>query len=142
MLEHLDENLTVKDVAAHFHFSEYYFCRSFKAITGKSVYEFLMRLKMDQSAVDIKLKKDERLTDIALDYGYSTSNFSSAFRKFHHVSPIVFREMSNVAGRVNPFYTSGRTAFDSYLAYSERIKIELIRDLSVVYERFVGSYLD
>ena len=41
MMEHLDENLSARDVATHFHFSEFYFSRSFKAVTGKSVYEFL-----------------------------------------------------------------------------------------------------
>ena len=142
ILEHFDENLTVREVAAHFHFSEFYFCRSFKALTGKSVYEFIMRLKMDQSAVDIKLGKHEKLTDIGLDYGYSPSNFSAAFRKFHHVSPLVFRKMNNVSGRANPFYASGRASFDSYEGYSSRIKIHQIKNITVIYERFVGSYVD
>jgi len=142
ILEHFDENLTVRDVAAHFHFSEFYFCRSFKSMTGKSVYEFIMRLKMDQSAVDIKLRRNERLIDIGFDYGYSPSNFCAAFRKFHHVSPLVFRKMNNVSGRANPFYISGCATFDSYEDYSRRIQIQQIRNLTVIYERFIGSYAD
>ncbi len=51
ILEHLDENITVKDVAGQFHFSESYFSRIFKAETGESVYAFMKRLKMDQSAI-------------------------------------------------------------------------------------------
>ena len=141
MLEHLDENLTVKDIAAHVHFSEYYFCRSFKAATGKSVYEFLLRLKMDQSAVDIKLEKHKRLTEIGLDYGYSASNFSAAFRKFHLVSPAVFQSTKNGTGRSNPFYPDGKTRFETFREYDDQIRIQRLRDFSVIYERFVGSYV-
>ncbi len=64
ILQHFDEGLSVKDVADHFHFSEFYFNRSFKAATGESIYEFMKRLKMDQSAVDIKLIKNKLITDI------------------------------------------------------------------------------
>ncbi len=141
MLEHLDENITAKDVAAHFHFSEFYFCRKFKAVTGKSVYEFFMRLKMDQSAVDIKLAKHRRLTEIGLDFGYSASNFSAAFRKFHHVSPAGFRKTANTAASENPFYPDGNVEFETFRAYAERIRIQQLRDFSVVYERFVGNYV-
>lgn len=57
IIQHIDDNLTIKDVADHFHFSKYYFCRSFKEATGESVYEFIKRLKLDQSAINIKLEK-------------------------------------------------------------------------------------
>ena len=141
ILDHFDEPLTVKAVAEHFHFSEFYFCRSFKAITGKSVYEFIMRLKMDQSAVDIKLEKHKRLTEVGLDYGYSASNFSAAFRKFHRVSPAVFRNTKNRTGRPNPFYPNGQVEFRTFCEYDKQIQIQQLRDISVIYERFVGNYV-
>ena len=141
MMEHLDENLSARDVATHFHFSEFYFSRSFKAVTGKSVYEFLMRLKMDQSAVDIKLAKRRRLTEIGLDYGYSASNFSTAFRNFHHISPAGFRKLADTAASENPFTPCKDVKFETFRAYSNRIRIRNLRDFSVVYERFVGNYV-
>lgn len=93
IIHNLDEDIAVKDVAEQFHFSEYYFCRSVKAVTGESVYEFIKRLKMDQSAIDIKLEKKRPITEIGLDYGYSSSNYSSAFRKHHNISPVEFRNL-------------------------------------------------
>lgn len=81
LFQHLNEPLTVKKVAGHFHYSEFYFSRIFKEETGESLYAFLKRLKMDQSAIDMKLKADRSITDIGLDYGYTTSNYSSAFKK-------------------------------------------------------------
>lgn len=61
MLRHLDDEITVKDVAAHIHYSEYHFSRTFKSITGESVYAFIKHLKMDQSAIDLKLKETKLL---------------------------------------------------------------------------------
>lgn len=56
MISYVEEELTVKDVASHFNYSEYYFNRIFKAYTVESVYAFIKHLKMDLSAIDIKLK--------------------------------------------------------------------------------------
>lgn len=142
MIQHFDEGISVKDVAEHFHFSEFYFCRCFKAATGESVYEFMKRLKMDQSAVDIKLVKDRSITDIGLDYGYSSSNYSSAFKKHHNVSPAEFRKSTEVTGMSNPFYPEGLSGFDTFDGYAGRIKIRELEDFAVIYERVIGNYID
>lgn len=57
-----------------------------KAVTGESVYAFMKRCKVDQSAVDMKLNPEKSITDIGLDYGYSSSNYSSVFKKHHDAS--------------------------------------------------------
>lgn len=142
ILQHFDEDLSVKDVAEYFHYSEYYFCRSFKAATGESVYEFIMRLKMDQSAVDLKLIPDRPITDVGLDYGYSSSNYSSAFKKHHSISPSEFRKLANPSVMENPFYPEGASGFDTFDGYADRTEIRELEDLSVVYERVIGSYMD
>lgn len=142
IIAHFDENLSIEDVADHFHFSKFYFCRSFKKATGKSVYEFIKRLKMDQSAIDIKLVKNKPITDIGLDYGYSSSNYSSAFRKHHKVSPVEFRKSTNVTEMSNPFYLEGRSGFDTFDGYNQNIKIQELPDLLVIYERVIGNYIE
>lgn len=141
ILRHFDEGISVKDVADHFHFSESYFCRCFRKATGESIYEFIKRLKMDQSAVDIKLAKDRPITDIGLDYGYSSSNYSSAFKKHHKVSPAEFRKSTNVTGMSNPFYPEGLSGFDTFDGYAGKIKIEELVDVLVIYERVIGNYI-
>jgi AraC family transcriptional regulator len=142
IIEHINENLTIKDVAEHFHFSKYYFSRSFKEVTGESVYEFIKRLKMDQSAIDIKLEKSKSITDIGLDYGYSSSNYSSAFRKHHKVSPVEFRNSSNVTRMSNPFYPHKLTSFESFEVYNSRIEIQELQNYLVIYERMIGNYIE
>ena len=55
ILQHLGEELSVDDVAAECHFSKYYFNRMFKEETGESVYAFIKRLKLEQSAFRLKI---------------------------------------------------------------------------------------
>jgi AraC family transcriptional regulator len=141
IIEHFGEIISVKDVADHFHFSEYYFSRSFKEVTGESVYGFIKRLKMDQSAVDIKLVKDKPITDIGLDYGYSSSNYSSAFKKHHHISPVEFRKSINVTAMQNPFYPQGLSGFGTFEEYAARVQIQVLEDVLVIYERSIGNYI-
>jgi AraC family transcriptional regulator len=142
MIQHFDENISVGDVADYFHFSKYYFCRVFKEVTGESIYAFIKRLKMDQSAVDIKLEKNKMITDIGLDYGYSSSNYSSAFKEHHHISPVEFRKAVNVTSVFNPFYPRGQENFKAFNEYDSRIKIQRLDDILVIYERFIGNYIE
>lgn len=92
ILAHLEEPISIEDVANQLSFSKYYFCRMFKEETGEGVYSFIKRLKVEQSAIDLKLQKDKRITDIGLDYGYSASNYSSLFKEHYQLSPNDYRK--------------------------------------------------
>lgn len=142
IFQHLDDDLSVDDVAKHFHYSKFYFSRSFKAVTGESVYEFIKRLKMDQSAINIKLDRNKSITDIGMDYGYSSSNYSTVFQKHHNVSPSEFRKSLEVTGMANPFYPEGHSHFDSFDGYHSKIKIQELPDFVAIYERLIGSYVE
>lgn len=80
ILEHYKENILIEDIADYLYLSKFYFSRIFKEVTGESVYSFIKRLKVEQSAIDIKLEKTRTLSDIGLDYGYSANNYSTVFK--------------------------------------------------------------
>lgn len=140
MLQHLDKDITVKEVANHFYYSEFYFSRVFKTVTGESVYAFIKHLKMDQSAIDIKLKQHKAITDIGLDYGYSASNYSSAFRQHHSLSPTEFRKSIKATSVANPFHPEIVDYFETFDDYDARMKTVLLQDVQVIYERAFGNY--
>ena len=142
ILEHFAEEITIEDVADNFHFSKYYFCRVFKEVTGESVYAFIKRLKMDQSAIDIKLLKSEKITEIGVNYGYSSSNYSSAFSKHHQVSPNEFRRAANSANMISPFKPNEMIRFKTFDEYDEKITVQEIGDFCVIYERMIGNYFE
>lgn len=142
IVKNLNQEILLADVAAHCHLSKYYFSRVFKAETGESVYAFIKRLKMEQSAIEMKLGKDKSITDISVNYGYSSSNYSSAFKKHHHISPTEFRKTVNTNCAPHPFMKDKLAKFQSFQDYNQRIEIKELDDLLVIYERYLGNYLE
>ena len=103
IMQHLDEELSLEIVADRFYMSKYHFGRIFKEETGETLYAFIKRCKIDQSAIDMKLNPARAITDIGLDYGYSSSNYSSVFRKHHDISPAMFRKSIPLESMQVPF---------------------------------------
>ena len=62
ILRHMEEDVTLDDVAEYCHFSKYYFSRLFKEQTGESVYAFIRRLRLEQSAFRLKTEQERRIT--------------------------------------------------------------------------------
>ena len=142
IMQHLDEQLSVDAISAHFFISKYHFSRIFKEETGESIYSFIKRCKVDQSAIDIKLNPTKAITDIGLDYGYSSSNYSSLFRKHDDTSPTLFKQSIPTDRMAIPF-TPGQVAhFKTAEEYGAQIEIQEFHDLFVIYERFIGNYVD
>lgn len=142
IIRHLDENLSLDSLAAQFYVSKYHFSRIFKEETGESVYAFIMRCKVDQSAIDIKLNPTRTISEIGLDYGYSSSNFSSIFRKRHATSPAMFRQSIPMQSVYTPFIPERIVHFKTAQEYRSNIEIQEFNDFFVLYERYIGNYID
>ncbi len=142
ILEHINEDITVNDIAAHCNFSKYHFSRMFKTETGESIYSFIKRIKMQQSAFKIKIEKNRSITDIGSDYGYSSSNYSSAFKKHYNTSPIKFRKSIMKKSLSNPIFKGSKIKFKSFEECEKMISIENLEDYEVIFERYKGSYSD
>lgn len=92
MEEHLEEPLTIKQLAAVAGYSEYHFARIFKAYTTQTVKEYICRRRLIRSCDDILA--GERLIDIAIKYGWSShSAFSKSFHREFGFSPSLLRTM-------------------------------------------------
>ena len=142
ILTHLEEPISIEDVANQLSFSKYYFCRMFKEETGEGVYSFIKRLKVEQSAIDLKLQKDKRITDIGLDYGYSASNYSSLFKEHYQLSPNDYRKSLEGSTISNPFYPQKQEVLDTFEDYQKKVELKELNDLYVIYERMLGNYAE
>lgn len=140
MLLHVGEPVTVSEVAEHCHFSQYYFERIFKEETGESVYAFLKRLKMNQSAFKLKVERDRSITEIGYEYGYSSSNYSTAFRQSHKMSPADFRKYIYDRSMEHPFFHAERQSVRSYEEINRHVTVGELPDYQVLYERRIGNY--
>lgn len=142
IMQHLDEELSLDTIAAHFYISKYYFSRIFKEETGETLYAFIKRCKVDQSAIDMKLNPTKSITDIGLDYGYSSSNYCSVFRKHHDISPTMFKQSIPTHSTPVPFTPERIVDFKTAEEYAAHIEIQELDDFFVAYERFIGNYVD
>lgn len=142
IMQHLDEELSLDTIAAQFYISKYYFSHIFKEETGETIYAFIKRCKIDQSAIDMKLKPKKAITDIGLDYGYSSSNYSSVFRKHHDTSPTMFKQSIPTQSMPVPFTPERIVHFKTAEEYADKIEIQELNDFFVIYERFIGNYVD
>lgn len=140
ILSHITEEISAEEVAGYCNFSRTYFSRLFKKVTGESVYEFIKRVKMEQSAFRLKVEPDKTVTDIGAQYGYSPSNYSSTFRQHHAMSPVEFRRGIAGASMRNPIFCDADTALESFTACNAKITIEVLSDYRVIYERRIGNY--
>lgn len=138
IFEHLDEDITVDDVAKHCAYSKYHLMRMFKEDTEEALYQFMKRIRLERSALRLKMEKDASITEIGEDYGYSSSNFSTAFKKHMNLSPADFRKnCEDIAENSSFFYGE---SIESAEASEDLISIEWLNEILVVYERRKGNY--
>lgn len=142
IIENINNDISVSDVANYCNYSKYYFCRAFKEATGYSVYAFIKRLKMDYSAAKLLMDKNKSITDIGLQYGYSPSNYSTAFKKYHNKSPVEFRNANNSTEPLFNNILKKQLQFKSFEEYDKNIEIQEMDDFLVLYERYFGSYME
>ncbi len=89
--EHYGEPIGREDFARHVGVSEGYLSRSFNQETGLSLIHYLTRYRIQQ-AKQLLVSTDKSITDIAMEVGFSDSNyFSRVFRQEAGVSPLTYR---------------------------------------------------
>jgi len=89
---HLDERLTLEDLARVACFSPFHFHRVFTAITGEPLYQFILRLRLERAANQLRQNPRKSVTAIALDCGFGSSGaFARAFRAGFGTSATAWR---------------------------------------------------
>ena len=88
---HLDDPLSLEDLAKVACFSPYHFHRIFRGVVGESVKEHVRRLRLERAA--FRLTSSSRsVIEIALDAGYDThESFTRAFGRMFGMSPSAYR---------------------------------------------------
>lgn len=138
IFDHLDEDITVDDVADHCAYSKYHLTRIFKEETEETLYQFIKRVRLERSAWRLKVEKEKSITEIGGEYGYSSSNFATAFKKHLTVSPADYRKSSEQMVEESSF--SHGVTLDELENAEKRITVEYLDRFTVVYERKKGNY--
>lgn len=140
IFNHIDENITVEDVARHCAYSKYHLTRMFKEDTDEALYQFIKRVRLERSAWRLKVEKEKSITEIGEEYGYSSSNFATAFKKHLDISPVDFRKVSEEMVEKSSF--SHGLSLDDLEDAGNLITVEYLDSFWVIYERKKGNYHD
>ena len=135
---HMDEEISVDDVASHCGYSKYHLMRMFREDMDEALYQFIKRVRIERSAWKLKVEKSRSVTEIGIDYGYSASNFATAFKKHLNVSPTDFRRTSEKLVEQSSF--SHGISLDDIEDSGKRITVEYLDPMLVIYERKKGNY--
>lgn len=138
IFDNLDEEITVDDVAKHCCYSKYHLMRMFKEDTDEALYQFIKRARLERSAWRLKVEKDKSISEICEDYGYSSSNFATAFKKHLNVTPADFRKKSEQMVEQSSF--SHGISIDELEDTENLISVEHLDSFQVIYERKKGNY--
>lgn len=91
--EHLQEKLSVKDIAGQLGLSADYYAKLFYKEMGVSVKDYVAEAKIS-TAANMLIYSDYSYTDIALTLGYSSqSAFISVFKKRKGITPKEYRSL-------------------------------------------------
>lgn len=84
--------ISINSVASYCNLSPTYFSKKFKIVVGKTFKEYLQYLRISK-ATQMLLTTDDSITKIALQCGFSSSNyFKDSFKKFSGLSPREYRK--------------------------------------------------
>ncbi|WP_371369920.1 GyrI-like domain-containing protein [Sporomusa rhizae] len=140
----LDRNLTVEEIGDKCCFSKYYFNRLFKVVVGESIYSFIKRMRLERAAFQMKTSR-KSITDIAVEAGYSPSNFASAFKQYFGISASEFRQMNTEPfkdsfARVAEHIQNLKKNENVFCEIDAKMQIKKIPGMRLVYKRVICNY--
>ncbi len=91
--DHPDAELTLETVSKAAAYSPFHFHRIFRLITGETVQGYIMRRRIERCAFYLASRKNMKVKDIYLQFGFSShSSFNKVFKKHYGLSPSAFRK--------------------------------------------------
>lgn len=93
IIDNLDTHISIEEIAQRLGVSQYKLQKGFKKVEGTTVYNFILKVKMD-SGKNLLENTDYPIIEIAQKLGYENpSKFSTAFRRRTGYSPSEYREL-------------------------------------------------
>lgn len=75
--------------------SESYLCRCFKKVTGRTIFEYIEQMRVQESCTLLRTT-DDSILDIAINSGFhSVSYFNRVFKKYMNQTPREYRKMGH-----------------------------------------------
>ncbi len=147
---HLDEAISLDDLAKIAHFSPCHFHRIFRGMVGETVMQHVRRLRLERATHQLRVT-DLPVTRLAFEAGYEThESFTRAFRAMFGVAPSHYREnMRHKTNSLHPdlvhFAPDGHLDnFEPHVTGDSKmdVRIETLKPMRVAFMRHTGPYAD
>lgn len=154
--DHLDQRLSLADVAAVSHFSPYHFHRIFRGAMGETLNDYIGRRRLERAINILVFYPDRPITEVALSNGFSSSaNFAKAVRLHFGYSPSEIRQPEKIKdSKIGKVLSKYGKDFDPHSLYPYRdlaagtigtdwdrsIEVRALDELAVVVLGSEGGY--
>ena len=110
--EHLDGDLSLDTLARVAYFSPFHFHRLFKSLTGETVNDCVVRLRLERAVALLKASPTLPLLDASVEAGFnSASNFSRSFKQRYGINPRRWDRQTPLKNSKNRQVLEGASAY-------------------------------
>ncbi|PQA59664.1 AraC family transcriptional regulator [Siphonobacter curvatus] len=116
---HLDQPLTLEDLAHESNFSKYHFHRVFRQVTGYALHDFIRNARIERACFYLKHDPLKPISEIAYACGFTNAvSFSRSFKQVHHLSASEWRleQANSKIGIVDSKISEDQGFIQGYLA--------------------------
>ncbi|NDL62649.1 helix-turn-helix domain-containing protein [Acerihabitans arboris] len=100
--DHLDRDIALPELAARSGYSVWHMQGVFRATTGIAVGRYIRERKLTEAVHRLR-NSDNKIIDIALDYGFnSQSQFTTLFKKYFGITPQACRNDRSIILPLTP----------------------------------------
>ena len=147
----IEKDICLAELADVSNFSKFHFHRIFRAMTGVTPNDFIVKMKLGRAEYILNNNSEATISNIAYLSGFSSSStFSKSFKKEYFVSPSKWREQrqnskiehvfKKKASDIAPIFNTSKT-INMELTTKEKIEIKELDDLPVIYVRNLSIHV-
>lgn len=94
---HYSEEITLEHLQARLHLSKYYLAKTFKEVTGMTIFQFLMHRRIYEAKLKL-IRSSGSITEIGYEVGFKhPSHFSRTFKEHTELTPEQYRKKHRLA---------------------------------------------
>lgn len=141
---HIEDELSITQLANVASFSEFHFQRIFKTMTGECLYSYIKRLRLEKAVFFLRSNYGLQIQDIAFAVGFSTqASFAKAFKERFGMNASEIRKLDDtkMSQLINELSTNGKV-LNKEMQYNIPIELTIknIEPIKVLYLRHTGAY--
>ncbi|MBD81494.1 MAG: AraC family transcriptional regulator [Crocinitomicaceae bacterium] len=145
--QHLNENLSLDQIARIAHFSPFHFHRIFKTLVGQTLNDYISRQRLNRAANYLLHNPDVNIGALAIELGFSSNAvFTRAFKRVFGQSPssynqknYSFSKMSKTkskAGKTTPDYPEYVRSIDNlkkWINMNGKVEVKQVEKMEMAY---------